>query len=278
MSESAGNEADEGITERVPAGGAKAEGVPPARVVLRDYLSSHFLWTAEHTSALAAAIEDAHVGEPRFDPEHRAYVLSSIIASASFAEASINEIYQDAHDGHGLVGDGYLAPLEPRTIEALKATWLGTSEGRSLGSLERWQLLLIHAGAQPLDRGGPPYQDAQLVFRLRNALVHYKPEDVAADWVHRLEERLKGKFASNRLMNGSPNPWWPDHCLGHGCSEWAAQSVVAFTDYVSDAVGLRLNYRRVFDPDNLARAPGPPASPAVCGRPGGIAAASGDSR
>ena len=84
--------------------------VSPIRFVMRHYLSSHLLWTAQHLSALAGTIEDAHSGASRHDPEHRSYVLSSIIAAAAFAEATINEIYQDAHDGHGRSKDGYLAP------------------------------------------------------------------------------------------------------------------------------------------------------------------------
>jgi hypothetical protein len=129
----------------------------PGRISMRTYLSSNALWTARHMSALAAVIEGAHSGDAVFDIEHRSYVLSSIIASASFAEAAINEIYQDACDGHGLTGDGYLAPLGKRTIDAAAATWKGTAEGSKLRPLEKWDLLLIHADQEPLDRGAAPY-------------------------------------------------------------------------------------------------------------------------
>lgn len=231
--------------------------VSPIRFVMRHYLSSHLLWTAQHLSALAGTIEDAHSGASRHDPEHRSYVLSSIIAAAAFAEATINEIYQDAHDGHGRSKDGYLAPLTQRTVDALAATWEGTSEGVRLGALEKWQLLHVHADREPLDRGAQPYADAKLVLQLRNALVHYKPENASPDWEARLQTRLQGKFADNRLMAGAGNPWWPVHCIGHGCTEWAVKSMVTFTNRVAGDLGLRLNYIRIAEREGFDRAPGP---------------------
>jgi hypothetical protein len=84
-----------------------------------------------------------------------------------------------------------------------------------------------------------------LLIRLRDALVHFKPENVAADEIHKLEKQLGGKFAENRLMEGSGNPWWPSHGLGQGCSEWAVRSAKGLADHVLDTVGINPNYRRV---------------------------------
>jgi hypothetical protein len=240
---SAGEEAE--VRVHVSAAELKAEGAMRIRPVSRHYMSTHFLWTAQHMSALAAAIEEAHSGPAVFDAEHRSYVLSSIIASAAFAEAAINEVFWDAYDEHGLTDDGYLVPLKRQTIDGLAAVWEATDKGRKLHPLEKWQLLLIHAGAPQLDRGAQPYQNARDVFELRNALVHFRPEDVANDEVHRLQARLEGKFDENRLMDGSGNPWWTSRCLGHGCTDWAIRSVEALAGRVADELGLTLNYRRL---------------------------------
>jgi hypothetical protein len=123
--------------------------------------------------------------------------------------------------------------------------WEGTDEGSKLRPLEKYQLLLTSVGHEPLNRGAKPYQDAQLLVQLRNVIAHFRPEDSAADLPHRMEERLRGKFAENRLMTGSGNPWWPSHCLGHGCALWATQSAVALTDHVFGEVGIRPNYQRL---------------------------------
>jgi hypothetical protein len=70
---------------------------------------------------------------------------------------------------------------------------------------------------------------------------------VAADEPHKMEERLRGKFVDNRLMEGSGNPWWPDHCLGHGCAEWAARSALVLADQICGDLGIKPNYQRIAD-------------------------------
>jgi hypothetical protein len=37
-------------------------------------------------------------------------------------------------------------------------------------------------------------------------------------------------FASNALMKGQRNVWFPDHALGAGCAKWAIDSARAFAD------------------------------------------------
>ena len=93
-------------------------------------------------------------------------------------------------------------------------------------SHEKWQRLLECCGLTRLNEGTPLAQGPVLVIRLRNALVHFKPENIAADEEHKLERLLRGKFRENRLMEGSQNPWWPSHGLGYGCTERALTSSV----------------------------------------------------
>jgi hypothetical protein len=243
------------VSETPEPGGVTAGGIGP-RILIRHYFSTHLLWTAFHASDKAREIEDAHTGRSRFDIEHSSYVLSAIVSAAGFLEATVNEFYKDADDEHGLTNDGYLAPLSTQVVKAMAATWRGTGDGSKLNALEKWQLMLVFADRSPLDRGRAPYQDAQLVTQLRNAILHYRPEHVAADEPHRMEERLRGKFADNRLMEGSGNAWWPDHGLGHGCAEWAARSALAFADQICAELGIRPNYQRVADSGWHGKAPG----------------------
>ena len=64
-----------------PATVAVRAEVHGPRIVLRSYFSSHLLWTARHEAKLAEKIEATHVaGRTRFSIEHRAHVLSSIVA------------------------------------------------------------------------------------------------------------------------------------------------------------------------------------------------------
>jgi hypothetical protein len=213
---------------------------------MRSYFSSYLLWTAQHLSELAGQIESAHAGGSHFKIEHRGYVLSSVVSSAAFLEAMVNELYQDAVDGHGLTPDGYLAPLPEGTVPLMADLWRATNEGSRLGALDKYELLLSFAGASGLDRGAQPYQDAALVMRVRNAIAHYQPEDRSPDIPHRLDQQLRARFADNRLMAGSGgNAWWPDHALGYGCSDWAHRSVKKLADQVSTSLGISPNYRRL---------------------------------
>lgn len=147
--------------------------VPPPRITMRNYFSTYLLWAARDSASKAAAIEDAHTGDSRFDVEHRAYVLGSVISAASFLEAMVNELFQDAHDSHGISGDGFER------------------------ALAKYQLLLLFAEESELDKGAEPYQSAALLVSLRNALVHYRSESVAADVEHRFTKALRGRFPDN---------------------------------------------------------------------------------
>lgn len=217
--------------------------VPPGRVSMRSYFSTYMLWAARDFASKAAAIETSHKGESRFDLEHRAYVLGAVTSAAGFLEAMINELFQDAHDNHGIKDDGYIAPLPQRTRQLMAGWWAASGEGFE-PVLEKYQLLLLFADQPRLEKGAEPYQSADLLIRLRNALIHYKSESVSADVEHRFTKGLRGRFHDNRLTEGSGNPWWPDHALGAGCAKWAFESAEALADVVSDAVQISPNYRR----------------------------------
>jgi hypothetical protein len=73
---------------------------------MRNYFSTNFLWTALHMSRIVGELETAEGRVPRFDMAHRSYAASSVIASATFLEAAVTELFQDAQDGHGLRDDG----------------------------------------------------------------------------------------------------------------------------------------------------------------------------
>jgi hypothetical protein len=161
----------------------------------------------------------------------------------------VNELFQDVLDGHN-PPDGYLSPLTPEVQRLMARTWQATQEGRGIGPIDKYDLLLGLAGADPLNRDTEPFHSAQLLVRLRNVVAHYTPEEVAADVEHRLALQLRPRFPANRLMERSlGHPWWPDHCLGAGCAKWAAQSAMSLADYVTDTIGLTPNYRRLRDAD-----------------------------
>jgi hypothetical protein len=216
--------------------------VPSVRIVMRNYFSTHMLWTSWGFATRAGEIEAHHDGPPRFDIEHRAYVVSGVMNAWTFLEAMVKELFQDAADDQHTTRDGYLAVLSPRTHQLMKEWWLASGRGFER-LLDKIQLLLVFGEAEKLDPGAQPHQDAVALLSLRNALIHFRPEDVAADVDHRFTKRLQGKFADNALMAGAGNAWWPDHALGAGCAIWAFQSVKVTAD-ACESLGIKPNYKQ----------------------------------
>lgn len=213
------------------------------KVSMRVHYSSYHLWAAHHFGHLATVRENESPVRPAFDIQHRAYVTNAVLSAVCFLEAAINEIFQDTADSYG----SYLQEVDTGVRALMASMWSLTEEkGRSAFSLlERYQLALVVARREPFDPGQGPFQDAALLVRLRNALVHFKPETLGADDPHRLSMQLRGKFQENPLMHGSGNPFFPDKCLGSGCALWAVASARCFADGFFERLGVRPHYQRI---------------------------------
>jgi len=164
-------------------------------------------------------------------PKHRVYVVGAGVLAVMGLEACINEIYLDAVDG----STQKLPGLDKRE-KALLAEWWPQVEMQPI--LLKYQHALLLLGKPPLSKGANPYQDADSLIRLRNALTHYKPEwddslDVHAD----LESRLTGKFDLNPLSTTS-NLWFPHQCLGVGCAKWAVSTAEEFVRAFCEHLGI----------------------------------------
>lgn len=208
-------------------------------ISMRSYLSTHHLWGAQHLAASAAEIEAQHQGRSRFDVRHRAFVMSSIVESVSFLEAAVNEIFQDAWDAHS----SYVGHVPERMRERLRAYWRTAGDSASIFS--KYQVALGMLEREPLDVGAEPYQSAFLVVKLRNLLVHFKPETTSAAEEQNIVRQLGTKFGENKLMSGSGNPFFPDKCLGAECASWAACSCKTFADQAFRRMEIVPNYQRV---------------------------------
>ncbi len=208
----------------------------------RVYYSSYHLWAAKHLCELAKAAEEAVGDRPRFDIEHRAYVTNSIFSAVAFLEAAINELYQDAADDH----ESYIYALDPDSKRLMSDFWQFT-EGQNrtfLGMIQKYQLALTFLRKPLFEKGQSPYQDASLVVKVRNELVHYRPELLGGEAEHKLARQLRDKFRINKLMAESGNPWFPDKCLGYGCAQWAVESITTFADEFFARISVTPHYQR----------------------------------
>jgi hypothetical protein len=154
---------------------------------------------------------------------HSAQVTASVLSSAVFLEASINELFLSAIDQDFNI----LASFDAESCELLQQFW-GQVEKYPI--LEKYQIALALLRKGPFDRGGAPYQDADSLIKLRDSLVHYKPEwDDELGTHQRLEDRLKGRFPLNPYGAGI-HLWFPHQCLGAGCADWAVTTARAFSE------------------------------------------------
>ena len=198
--------------------------------------SSRFYFSIQHIKSaclfaqFSFNIETLGDGRSREErlTEQTAYVTGSILSSVAFLEATINEVYADAADGMLNA-----RKLDAGDVRRLGILWETEAFERRAGILEKLQVALTFADSQAFDAGVAPYQDARLLIKLRNFIVHAKPEWITAGVkkgkVPNLEEQLRLKFKLNPLApEGSE--FFPNKCLGHGGANWAVVSVLKLTD------------------------------------------------
>lgn len=205
-------------------------------VLKRAYFSPYHLFSANHFLELTASIENSHTGRDHFNFYHNSFVISSIISSATFLEAAINEIYQDVCDEH----NNYIKPSDYDTREALKLFW---SKYERSSILRKYQFALTSSKLEPFPEKENPYADVDLAIQLRHQLVHYKPETFGGGESHELTDVLAGKFKLNPLMSSPSNQFFPDRCLGGGCAEWVLKSCLYFADEFFGRIHIIPNYQ-----------------------------------
>lgn len=218
-------------------------------ISMRSYLSISHLSAAslfaKQCSELEKSIDPLKI-DPDLRREHNACAISSIILSAAFLEAVINEIFSDCAEDYVTER---ISQLPAKDLMA--RLWkLGIPRTASYPILEKYEIALELNNKEPVPQGFSPYQDAKLLIELRNALIHFEPETITSHSsseerkVHKFEKRLLGKFQENRLVSLG-NPFYPDKVLGAGGASWAVSSAVNFADIFFKNIGILPTYEHV---------------------------------
>jgi len=225
------------VTERPK--GVKGEVAVTATVkrrVCHSITKQHFE-AARYFAGCAASIENefqkadlkGEIGKSK----HRAHVVGAIVLATMAMESCINEIYFDACGNHRQKLEG----LDEQKIALLAEQWPHLEERRE-GILLKYQHALLAVRKSALPEGKNPYQDADNLVHLRNALTHYKPEwDDTLGKHSNIQTRLRAKFDVNPL---SPDAflWFPDRCLGSGCAKWAVSAAEEFVRAFCEHLGI----------------------------------------
>jgi hypothetical protein len=211
---------------------------------VKSGLSQFHLSSAARFALACAKIEseEKHMEwpQPRWD-EARSNALAAVLLAAASLESSVNEFYQQAVDRD----KNALNPLSESQMQLLAELW---PEIEKLSPLRKHQVALVAMKQEPMSKGQEPYRSADGLVRLRNALLHFRPEWDDDLKNHRsLEQRLSQLFPVSALADRAQGQmaWFPHKCLSAGCAEWAIESTVRFSQHFVNTLGIRERLKRV---------------------------------
>lgn len=212
-------------------------------ISVRNYLSSQYLWTAQHNSELCRAREDEVMGKRPIDIQHRSYAVTAILTSVAFIEALVNEIFEDAADEQHV--SERTAPIEQHKAK-LASFWRSVDDGR-YQILGKYQMVLLLCGADKFVQGSQPYQDTEVLVRLRNALAHFKPEWYGTDSPdNKLRLKLAERIKQSGLLGANDgSDWITVKALGAPGAEWAVKTAKTFAGDWCERLGIP----KVFETD-----------------------------
>lgn len=211
------------------------------KATIRSYPSNNFIYSAAHFARQALTIEELGpdtVSQDEKD-EDQGYVMGSVIFSVTFLESIINELAEDYSEE-----DSQQYPkLENNSHLEIAQSWNQDLYPTSI--LDKYQHTLMLADEALFDNQHNPYQNVNLLIKLRNSLIHAHPLEVEAlntdpdeDLnIHKMEARLKDKFHQNELYDDSYN-YFPLQCFGNGCAEWSVKSAREFINAFFEKLGI----------------------------------------
>lgn len=201
---------------------------------VRNYLAPQLLWTARRDAWLCREREDqlVFIGDANVDYRHRSYATSCVLSAVAFLEAFVNAVWQDMADVTPGEHSHYTHGIPDAGMTIMRELWTGREQAeRAMSLLGKFQLALVCCGCGRMDRGAEPYQSADALITLRNALVHFKPV-----WWHsdaddaRFVRTLRDKITTERENRQAiGEPWFPNKAMGAGAADWACNTVITFT-------------------------------------------------
>jgi hypothetical protein len=201
----------------------------------RSNFAVQHLMAAARFSKMCGEIEDRNKGLPLGDffTDEISCVSATVLLATASLDAYINEVWADGEQAF------------PGLDENVRVQFMELTEGRPV--LEKFQRTLRLKGHAPLPEAKQPFEDAQALIRLRNALVHFKPEWHDRQTKHKdIEGLLKGKFALNPSI-GETAVFFPQRCMSHGCTVWVIRTVQLFVDAFCTQAQLENKYLKFRD-------------------------------
>ncbi len=193
-----------------------ADATVEARGDSRVNLSVPHLISAATYAVQLRSVEAANSGKEfgEFWNDVFACATATVFASVAALESYANELFID----HQTV----FPELRPEVMAKLWELY------EQKPPLEKFDFALILKTGKALDRGGSPYQDVATAIKLRNGLMHFKPEWFSEQEEHaKLSQALKNRATHSPLLPAQ-EPLFPRAWASYATSAWVVRSVFAF--------------------------------------------------
>ncbi len=189
-----------------------------ASLRIRVNLALHHLFAACRFASLVYVVEEKNKGEQFGDfwDEILHYSLSTITMSVAALECYVNEFYAD-----GQAQGPHLNPVSSGLFSEM-------IDRQSI--LDKYEFALALRSEKKLKRGENVVQNADVLIKLRNAIIHFQPEwDDTRDKHDKLSSQLESRVSKSPFLMGEP--MFPRAWASAACAVWALKTTVNFLDY-----------------------------------------------
>ena len=193
---------------------------------------------AARFARLCYKVEDDNAGAPfgPFYDEIINYVTATILSTVASLEANINEIFADVRD--------HIIVFDDLDMNLLTELW-DLIEEKPI--LEKYQFALVFKKKDRMNKGDQQYQYIDTLIKVRNALVHFKPEWLGEQQEHeKIGKLLRGKFTLSPFLTEN-DPIFPMRCMTHGFAEWAVLSSLEFAQWFTQRADLPNRFTQFLD-------------------------------
>ena len=188
--------------------------------------SVQYLCATARFSDQIIEIEKNNIGNPlsAFHEEILELSIACVLMGVACLESYVNELFYDS--------EKHFPNLRQ---ELIKKIW-EIIEQKSI--LEKYEFAMLLMNAPNYEKGTWPYRDIKALIILRNALMHFKPEEDSEQIIHaRVSKQLNGRFTPSPFISEG-NPLFPQRWASSGCAIWLVQAIISFIYKFEELAGL----------------------------------------
>lgn len=205
---------------------------------VRFSFTAQFLCASAIFARRCVQIEGAHPDNPddATRTEHLGLVTAVIMQCAAAVEAESAELTEYGPGSH--LGSDRTDRITQNFLKPLTDFIDGQD------ALTRYKLILHLLNKPPLVEGEQPWQDMNVLVRLRNELVHFKSKFSKKMEGQKLYKTLQQLRLAKPPFVAAQSLFFPHKLLGAACAAWAIRTAVAFLNGFYGRLGIESSLRR----------------------------------